>query len=228
MGSTNHCIKQRWIKLKNICVKRCFSAANTSGIEQAQHIKKTVFLPKTTFQPHLKSIERSAADTELCHKGKFEEFYQWQRDSEERQHLPEYILLDGPPYANGSTHVGHAINKILKDLVVRSRISSHRVHFQPGWDCHGLPIELKIAKEESNTGNSQLKIRKLARRVAYNAVSPQKSSFKRWGVTADWSNPYLTMNPKYVANQLEIFAALFDKGYVYRSFKPIYWYKMNF
>ena len=134
-----------------------------------------------------------------------------------------FILLDGPPYANGSTHVGHAINKVLKDLVMKTRYPSHRVQFQPGWDCHGLPIELKIAKEASTEATTPLKIRELARQVAHNAITTQRSSFKRWGVTADWNQPYLTMDPGYVANQLEIFATLFEKGYVYRSFKPIYW-----
>jgi isoleucyl-tRNA synthetase len=223
MDSTNRYIKQHLIKLKNVYViKRYFSAASPIQHEKLD-IKKTVFLPKTTFQPHLKCVERSATDTEIYQKGKFEEFYQWQRDAEERQHLPEYVFLDGPPYANGSTHVGHAINKVLKDLIVKTRIPSYRVHFQPGWDCHGLPIELKIAKEESDAAKSPLKVRELARQVAYNAIATQKHSFKRWGVTADWSNPFLTMDPKYVANQLDIFATLLDKGYVYRSFKPIYW-----
>jgi isoleucyl-tRNA synthetase len=226
MDSTKLYFKQHLIKLKNVYVfKRSASATAATPNPEAEKldIKKTIFLPKTTFQPHLKCIERSATDTEIYQKGKFEEFYQWQKGAEERQHLPEYILLDGPPYANGSTHVGHAINKVLKDLIIKTRIPSHRVQFQPGWDCHGLPIELKIAKDETNAASTHLQIRECARQVAHNAIATQKHSFKRWGVTADWSKPYLTMDSKYVANQLDIFSTLYEKGYVYRSFKPIYW-----
>ncbi|KHN71685.1 Isoleucine--tRNA ligase, mitochondrial, partial [Toxocara canis] len=90
---------------------------------------------------------RSALDSDLAAYARFDDFYRWQLNAPERQSLPLFELLDGPPYANGPPHVGHAINKILKDFVVRSRVASgFRVLFRPGWDCHGLPIELKIAK----------------------------------------------------------------------------------
>uniref|UniRef100_A0A914RH95 Aminoacyl-tRNA synthetase class Ia domain-containing protein n=1 Tax=Parascaris equorum TaxID=6256 RepID=A0A914RH95_PAREQ len=109
--------------------------------------QKQVFLPKTSFRVHIKSNERAALDSELADFAHFSDFYRWQLNAPERQVLPLFEVLDGPPYANGPPHVGHAINKILKDFVVRSRVASgHRVIFRPGWDCHGLPIELKVAK----------------------------------------------------------------------------------
>ncbi|KAE9552309.1 hypothetical protein FO519_004495 [Halicephalobus sp. NKZ332] len=136
-----------------------------------------------------------------------------------------FVLLDGPPYANGDVHVGHAINKVLKDFIFKTRIPKHRVKFQPGWDCHGLPIELKIAKKEgkSEEKDSPLDIRSKARKVALDAYKSQLNGFKRWGVTADWKKPYFTMDPEYVEKELNIFAELCEKKFVYRSFKPIYW-----
>lgn len=111
------------------------------------NLKETVFLPKTDFPTRIKSTERSQLDAELAHVSKFSSLYEWQRNSSDRKSLPEFVLLDGPPYANGLLHVGHAVNKIMKDFVVKSQIASgHRVHFQPGWDCHGLPIELAVRR----------------------------------------------------------------------------------
>ncbi|KHJ91526.1 putative isoleucine--tRNA ligase [Oesophagostomum dentatum] len=136
--------------------------------------------------------------------------------------LFRFELLDGPPYANGVAHAGHAINKILKDFIVKSRIAlGYRVRFRPGWDCHGLPIELKITK--SVQGKSPLEIRALARQVANEAIGKQMNSFRRWGVSADWSKPYLTMDPLYVSEQLRVFARMVEKGVIYRAFKPVYW-----
>uniref|UniRef100_A0A0M3HV85 isoleucine--tRNA ligase n=1 Tax=Ascaris lumbricoides TaxID=6252 RepID=A0A0M3HV85_ASCLU len=211
--------------------------------------QKQVFLPKTSFRVHIKSNERAALDSELADFAHFNDFYHWQLNAPERQVLPLYELLDGPPYANGPPHVGHAINKILKDFVVRSRVASgHRVIFRPGWDCHGLPIELKIAKNaheasehfilskirllvgfESNIfvmivkKMSALQIRRAARNIAEQSIGKQMNSFKRWGVTADWQHSYRTMDSIYVSRQLRLFAELLDRKLVYRAFKPVYW-----
>uniref|UniRef100_A0A7E4ZYU7 isoleucine--tRNA ligase n=1 Tax=Panagrellus redivivus TaxID=6233 RepID=A0A7E4ZYU7_PANRE len=211
------------IAWKRICGTEQCSFSTEASVPKPPNVKKTVFLPKTSFQPHLKSIDRSALDVEIARKGRFSEFYQWQQTAEDRQSLPSFNLLDGPPYANGNTHVGHAINKILKDFVFKTRVPAHRVNFRPGWDCHGLPIELKIAKEAADVADTPLKTRQLARQVAMNAMASQRNSFQRWGVTAVWENPYLTLTPDYVAAQLNIFGRLYERGFVYRSFKPIYW-----
>ncbi|CAI2302183.1 unnamed protein product [Caenorhabditis sp. 36 PRJEB53466] len=199
---------------------RC-SFSTTSSETPAKKKKSTVFLPSSSFINHVKSTERSSSDQKAAADGGFEELYSWQKNREG----PLFELLDGPPYANGEAHTGHAINKILKDFVVKSRIAlGYIVHFRPGWDCHGLPIELKIGKRQ---GNSQLRtpleIRSDARIVADEAIGKQMNAFRRWGVTADWQNPYVTKSPEYVAAQLDIFARLVEQKLVYRSFKPVYW-----
>jgi hypothetical protein len=117
--------------------------------EEKLDLKETVFLPKTDFSARVKSAERSRLDAELSSDSNFSSLYEWQRNASERTKLPEFVLLDGPPYANGSLHVGHAVNKIMKDFVVKSKIAAgYRVRFQPGWDCHGLPIELAVRKSQ--------------------------------------------------------------------------------
>ncbi|WKX88425.1 hypothetical protein Q1695_008229 [Nippostrongylus brasiliensis] len=181
--------------------------------------KKTIYLPKTSFVNHVKTSERGLLDQQLATAGGLTSLYEWQREQKDRQ---IFELLDGPPYANGVVHTGHAINKILKDFIVKSRIAlGYRVRFRPGWDCHGLPIELKITK--SVQGKSPLEIRALARQVANEAVGKQMNSFKRWGVSAAWSEPYLTMDASYVSEQLRLFAKMVEKGVIYRAFKPVYW-----
>uniref|UniRef100_A0A183DD34 tRNA-synt_1 domain-containing protein n=1 Tax=Gongylonema pulchrum TaxID=637853 RepID=A0A183DD34_9BILA len=134
--------------------------------------------------------------------------------------------LDGPPFANGDAHVGHAINKILKDFIVRCQIyRGNRVLYRPGWDCHGLPIEMKIAKNTQQflQKMSPIDIRKTARQIALHSIARQQNSFKRWAVTADWANPYFTMNKHYVANELRLFGELFRRNIVYRAFMPVFW-----
>ncbi|KAF8367087.1 iars-2 [Pristionchus pacificus] len=191
-----------------------------SVAEGKEKAKKTVFLPSTTFSNHVKSTERSRMDQEINERGKLSSLYEWQL--KERVDRKTVELMDGPPYANGPVHSGHAINKILKDFIIKSCISQgERVVFRPGWDCHGLPIELKITK--NTQGKSPIEIREMGREVAQNAIDDQMNSFKRWGVSADWNDPYLTMSTDYVANQLRAFGRLIDKGLVYRDVKPVYW-----
>lgn len=159
-------------------------------------------------------------DQEIGERGGLGSLYDWQL--KEREGAKTVELMDGPPYANGTVHTGHAINKILKDFIVKSCISrGERVVFRPGWDCHGLPIELKITK--NTQGKSPIEIREMAREVAMNAMAAQMSSFKRWGVSADWSDPYVTMSADYVSTQLRAFGRLVEKGLVYRDHKPVYW-----
>uniref|UniRef100_A0A0R3S1I2 isoleucine--tRNA ligase n=1 Tax=Elaeophora elaphi TaxID=1147741 RepID=A0A0R3S1I2_9BILA len=185
---------------------------------------KSVFLPRTSFKKFIKPRERARMDSELADLAKFEEFYEWQLKEPTRQSFPIFELLDGPPYANGDAHVGHAINKILKDFVVRSQVcSGKRVLFRPGWDCHGLPIELKVAKDNQQKDTSLFEIRKAARQIALHSIASQKNSFKRWAVTADWANPYYTMDKKYVAEELRLFGELYRLKMIYRTFMPVYW-----
>jgi len=138
----------------------------------------------------------------------------------------KFVLHDGPPYANGEIHAGTALNKILKDFIVKSKqMSGYDSPYVPGWDCHGLPIEHKVVSElgEKAKSLSQVEIRRRCRAFALKYVDIHRRGFKRLGVTGDWQNPYLTLSPEYVATIIRCFAEMFEKGYVYKGLKPILW-----
>jgi len=150
----------------------------------------------------------------------------YERIQDSRKDAPLYILHDGPPYANGNIHLGHALNKILKDIIVKHKtMKGFRAPYVPGWDCHGLPIELNVTKELGGKLNSMSKadIRKKCRDNAELFVNTQMGEFKRLGVLGDYEHPYLTMSKDYEAGIVEVFGKLFKEGYIYRSKKPIYW-----
>ncbi|XP_021713032.1 isoleucine--tRNA ligase, mitochondrial [Aedes aegypti] len=190
----------------------------------------TINLPKTKFPARLSAEKRTEVQDRL-RKTCFSELYAWQREN-----LPaekEFILHDGPPYANGDLHMGHAVNKILKDLILKHKIvSGTKVHYVPGWDCHGLPIELKAleayGKKHKGAGQrlDPLKVRELARKFALDTIEKQKIEFEQWGVTADWTSRkswYRTLDVGYISAQLKLFQELFAKGLIYRDVKPVYW-----
>lgn len=140
---------------------------------------------------------------------------------------PLYVLHDGPPYANGKIHLGTALNKILKDFIIKYKnMSGFRSPYVPGYDTHGLPTELK-ARKAAGVGNathiSALELRKMCREFALGFVDDQRDQFKRLGVLAEWDNPYLTLKPEFVAKQVEIFGEMAKKGYIYKGLKPVYW-----
>lgn len=138
---------------------------------------------------------------------------------------PAFHLHDGPPYANGNIHVGHALNKISKDIIVRSKsMSGFRAPYVPGWDTHGLPIEQVLAKKGVKRKEMDLaEYLEMCRDYALSQVDKQRDDFKRLGVSADWENPYITLTPDYEADQVRVFGAIADKGYIYRGAKPVYW-----
>ncbi|MFH0771878.1 MAG: isoleucine--tRNA ligase [Candidatus Omnitrophota bacterium] len=139
---------------------------------------------------------------------------------------PKYILHDGPPYANGNIHIGHALNKILKDIIVRYKtMRAFDAPYVPGWDCHGLPVEHQLFKElKISKGQiDQLEFREKAADYALRYVGIQKKEFERLGVFGDWENPYLTLKPEYVAGITRSFAKLAERGYVYKGVKPVNW-----
>ncbi len=138
---------------------------------------------------------------------------------------PKYILHDGPPYANGHIHMGHALNKILKDMIVKYKASSgFDAPFVPGWDCHGMPIEHQVMKDMGHKKGLEAKeIRKMCADYAAKFVDIQRNEFKRLGIFGDWENPYLTMSPEYSAGIIDVFEQLANKGYVYKSNKPVFW-----
>ena len=136
---------------------------------------------------------------------------------------PTFILHDGPPYANGDIHIGHAVNKVLKDMIVKSKtLAGFDAPYTPGWDCHGMPIEIRIEKEHGK-GLAADKTQSLARAYAETQIASQREDFLRLGVLGDWFNPYKTMAPKNEADEIRALGKIFEKGYVYRGLKPVNW-----
>ena len=138
-----------------------------------------------------------------------------------------FTLHDGPPYANGSLHMGHALNKVLKDIINKYKtLNGFKVNFVPGWDCHGLPIELKVLQNLKGSERRDLDalgLRKKAGEYANKQIEIQKNGFKRWGIWGDWNNPYLTLQKKYESHQIGVFGEMFLNGYIYRGLKPVHW-----
>ena len=183
--------------------------------------KDTVNLPKTNFDMRANAIKREP------------EIQKFWAENNIYSQLAEnnpgelFILHDGPPYANGQLHIGHALNKILKDIINRYYLlQGRKVRYVPGWDCHGLPIELKVLqnmKQVERQNITPLQLRQKAQQFALDAVNNQRNSFKRYGVWGDWENPYLTLQPEYEAAQIGVFGEMFLKGYIYRGLKPVHW-----
>lgn len=146
---------------------------------------------------------------------------------ENNEGKPLFILHDGPPYANGDIHIGHALNKTLKDFIVRYKnMTGFKSPYVPGWDTHGLPTELKARKEAHITAQSNisdLELRKICRETALGYVDMQRESFKRLGVIGEWDNPYITLTKDFEAEQIKVFASMATKGYIYKGLKPVYW-----
>ncbi|HOD14689.1 MAG TPA: isoleucine--tRNA ligase [Spirochaetota bacterium] len=182
---------------------------------------KTVNLPTTDFPMKANLPQREPEMLKLWEK---EEIYDKIQESRAGQKL--YILHDGPPYANGHLHMGHALNKILKDIIVKHKtMMGFKAPYVPGWDCHGLPIEHNVTRELGVKAETmpKEKIRDLCRVFADKFVKIQMEEFKRLGVFGDYKNPYKTMTPDYEATIVEVFGKILEKGYIYRSKKPIYW-----
>jgi isoleucyl-tRNA synthetase len=179
--------------------------------------RDTVSLPKTNFPMRAGLATR---EPELLARWSQENLYQTIQQS--RQGAPRYILHDGPPFANGKVHMGTALNKVLKDFVIKSKtMAGFQTPFIPGWDCHGLPIEFKVV--QSSRGLTPLQIREKSEAYARKFITIQRDDFKRLGVFGDWENPYLTLNPAYEADVIRSFGRIVEKGLVYRSKKPVHW-----
>jgi len=183
--------------------------------------KNTVNLPATDF-PMKADLARREPDM----LGAWERQGLYQRLRERARGRPQFVLLDGPPYANGTIHIGHAVNKILKDIIVRSRTLDGRdAPYIPGWDCHGLPIEQQVEKKHGRVGQKldARAFRAACREYAAQQVDAQRADFKRLGVLGDWEQPYLTMLPRFEAEQLRAFATIIDNGHLLRGAKPVHW-----
>jgi isoleucyl-tRNA synthetase len=183
----------------------------------SQNYKETLNLPRTDFPM---KANLAAREPEMLKMWEETRLYQQIQKSREDREL--FVLHDGPPFANGDVHMGTALNKILKDFVVKSQtMLGKRSPYVPGWDCHGLPIEYKVVKE--SRGLSPLEVRKKSEAFARKFINVQREQFKRLAVFGDWENPYLTMDPKYEAEILRAFAVFVEEGLVYQSKKPVFW-----
>jgi isoleucyl-tRNA synthetase len=155
-----------------------------------------------------------------------ENLYDWQE--KHRSGENEFILHDGPPYANGNIHVGHMVNKVLKDVYLRYKLlNGLKVNYVPGWDCHGQPIELNAMKQqqaykERNETNI-LKTREIARSYALKCIESQKSSFNKLNLLVDWTKTYRTIDSGYMCDELDLFHALYKKNLIFRDYMPVYW-----
>lgn len=190
-------------------------------MSNAKSYKDTVNLPQTDFDMRANASKREP---------EIQKFWQDEQIYEKlAQNNPKelFILHDGPPYANGSLHIGHALNKILKDIINKYKLlQGYKVRYVPGWDCHGLPIELKVLqslKSSEKEGLTPLKLRQKAHDFALQTQKEQCEGFKRYGVWGDWENPYLTLKPEYEAAQIAVFGKMALKGYIYRGLKPVHW-----
>ena len=187
-------------------------------------LKKTVNLPKTDF-----AQKANLGQSEPARLQKWTDAKLYEMIREVRRGAEKFILHDGPPYANSDIHLGTALNKILKDFVVKTRtMMGFDVPYVPGYDCHGLPIETYVEKKLAEKGKNKNDLpvstfRRLCREHASNAMDGQTRDFKRLGVFGEWENPYLTMSNDYEAQTARLFGKFLERGYVYKGLRPVYW-----
>ncbi|MFD0825262.1 isoleucine--tRNA ligase [Neobacillus sp. M.A.Huq-85] len=182
--------------------------------------KDTLLMPKTEF-PMRGNLPQREPDIQA----KWEEIDIYAKVQERTKGRPMFVLHDGPPYANGDIHMGHALNKILKDFIVRYKSASgFQAPYVPGWDTHGLPIEQALTnKGVKRKEMTVAEFRKLCTEYALQQIDNQRTQFKRLGVRGDWENPYITLKPEYEAQQIKVFGEMAKKGYIYKGLKPVYW-----
>ncbi|MDQ0231251.1 isoleucine--tRNA ligase [Metabacillus malikii] len=183
--------------------------------------KDTLLMPKTDFP-----MRGNLPNREPIMQEKWEDMNIYEKVQERTKDRPLFILHDGPPYANGDIHMGHALNKILKDFIVRYKsMSGYCAPYVPGWDTHGLPIETALTKNKKvkRKEMSIAEFRKLCEEYAWQQINGQREQFKRLGVRGDWENPYVTLTPAYEAQQIKVFGEMAKKGYIYKGLKPVYW-----
>ena len=183
--------------------------------------KDTLNLPQTGFPMKASLAQREPE--RLKHWQQMDLYAQIRRANAGK---PTFVLHDGPPYANGDLHVGHAVNKILKDIIVKSKsLSGFDAPYVPGWDCHGLPIELNVEKKVGKPGHkiSASEFRQKCRDYAARQVDGQRDVFKRMGVLGDWDQPYLTMDFGFEANIIRTLGRIVENGHLHKGFKPVHW-----
>lgn len=182
--------------------------------------KETLLMPKTAFP-----MRGNLPNREPKMQQQWEEMNMYEKVQERTKGRPLFVLHDGPPYANGDLHMGHALNKVLKDFIVRYKsMAGFHAPYVPGWDTHGLPIEQALAKKKVNRKKMTVaEFREKCAEYALKQVDNQRTQFKQLGVRGDWDNPYITLNKDYEAAQIEVFGTMANKGYIYKGKKPVYW-----
>ncbi|HEY1662889.1 MAG TPA: isoleucine--tRNA ligase [Verrucomicrobiae bacterium] len=188
----------------------------------ATDYKNTLNLPRTDFPMKADLVTREPERLE-----KWQAANLYAKIQESRKSAAKFVLHDGPPFANGDVHIGTALNKTLKDIVIKYKsLRGFSAPYVPGWDCHGLPIEFKVSQEMRKAGDTSadaVTIRNACEAYARRFIDLQRVQFKRLGVLGDWDNPYLTLNKEYEADELRMFADIVTQGFVYRGKKPVYW-----
>jgi isoleucyl-tRNA synthetase len=182
---------------------------------------KTLNLPQTDFP-----MRAGLPLREPEYLARWQEMDIYKLVQDHRRGKPKYVLHDGPPYANGDIHMGTAMNKVLKDIIVKHKtMSGFDAPYVPGWDTHGLPIEHQVVKvgKIKRSEVTQLEFRQHCRDYALRFLDVQREQFKRLGVRGDWDNPYITLKPEFEAKQIEVFGQMFEKGYIYKGLKPVHW-----
>src|SRR5437899_7725159 len=193
------------------------TTAETTALE----LKQTVKLPKTRF-----AQKANLPQTEPVRLKKWADMNLYELIRQARAGAEKFILHDGPPYANADIHLGTALNKIIKDLIVKSRtMLGFDAPYVPGYDCHGLPIELHVERKlgEKKKDMPPLSIRRACREFAANALKRQTRDFQRLGILGEWDNPYITMSDHYEAETARLFARFVERGFVYKGARPVYW-----
>ena len=184
----------------------------------------TIILPETGFSQRANAIVREVEIQKFWSEyGLYDKLSETAKEASKDR----FVLHDGPPYANGSLHCGHALNKILKDFINRKQaLNGKQVHYIPGWDCHGLPIELKVLqtmKSKERQALTPITLREKAATFAKKTVEEQSKSFQRYGIFGDFEKPYLTLQPEFEAAQIRVFGEMFQKGFIFRGRKPVHW-----
>lgn len=197
-------------------------AGDAAAKKLAEAMRKTLNLPATGFPMRANAVRREPELHARC----VTHVYAAQRN--DRADRDVFVLHDGPPFANGQLHMGHFLNKVLKDVMNRYKLlRGFRIDYVPGWDCHGLPIEVKalgrLQQSQDLDKLSPSEVRRLSRELAQAAVADQKNDYLRWGVLADWDDVYLTMAPEYEAKQYDVLKRMVHDGLIFRGFKPVYW-----
>src|SRR5699024_4966517 len=183
--------------------------------------KETLLMPKTKFP-----MRGNLPNKEPIRREGWEENNVYEQSLERTKGRPLFVLHDGPPYANGDLHIGHALNKVLKDFITRYKsMNGFHAPYIPGWDTHGLPIETALTKQKKidRKKMSIAEFRQMCADYAMEQINNQRNQFKQLGVRGDWDNPYITLTKDYEAAQIKVFGEMAKKGYIYKGLKPVYW-----